>query len=54
MSDELVEYAYLCNACLTILEIPCFVDGKCPLCGGKSKEILYMKKIKLIEFENDK
>lgn len=41
---KLIEYAYICNVCCCILEMPCFVDGKCPECGSKSKEILYLKK----------
>ena len=47
MDEELVEYAYLCNVCLTILEITCFVNGKCPTCGSESKEILYLNKKEL-------
>lgn len=41
-------YAYLCNECCTILECPCFINGKCPTCGSESK-------IKLIaEFQINK
>lgn len=36
-------YAYLCNTCCTILELPCFVKGKCPECKSENKEILYRK-----------
>lgn len=40
---KLIEYAYLCDECCTILECPCFKDGKCPECGSESKKILYLK-----------
>ncbi len=36
-------YAYLCNECCCILEIPCFINGKCPECGSESKDTLYIK-----------
>lgn len=42
--EELIEYAYFCNVCCCILEMPCFVDGKCPECKSESKEILYLKR----------
>ncbi len=38
---KLVVFAYQCDACLTILECPCFVDGKCPECSCTSKTSLY-------------
>ncbi|MCK5293901.1 MAG: hypothetical protein KAJ49_04565 [Arcobacteraceae bacterium] len=40
---KLTEYAYFCKECCTMLEIPCFINGECPECKSKSKEILYMK-----------
>lgn len=43
--DNLKEYAYLCNECCCIGEIPIFKDGKCPECGSENKSILYIKKI---------
>ena len=44
IKKEFVDYAYLCNECCTILEMPYFIKGNCPECGSKSKRILYMRK----------
>jgi len=44
IKKEFTAYAYLCNVCCCILEMPCFVKGKCPECGSKSKAILYLRK----------
>jgi len=43
---QFIPYAYQCNLGLTILECPCFIDGKCPECGCKSKEVLFLKEKK--------
>ncbi len=44
IKKEYVAYAYLCKECCTILEMPCFIDGKCPECRSELKDILYLRK----------